>query len=160
MKDILMESAEADFSAFKKKLKKMAEYKGRGTELISLYLPPDADRSSVMNQLGEEVGQSSNIKSQITRKNVQGALRKVLQFLKQIDFRLPETGLVVFSGNISEQEGKPDLRLFTLKTPQKLKTKMYWCDSSFHLAPLEEMVKPTDVYAILTIDKRESTMAL
>ena len=75
---------EADVLLFRKKLKKLAEHKGRGTELISLYIPPDTNRSSVMSQLSEEVSQSSNIKSPQTRKNVQGALRKITGFLKNI----------------------------------------------------------------------------
>ncbi len=151
---------EAEIALFKKKLKRFKQFKGRGTELISLYLPPNVDRSSVMAQITEETSQSSNIKSPTTRKNVQGALRKVNNFLKQLDFKLPKNGLVVFSGNISQQEGKSDIRLFTLKPPKELKTKLYWCDSEFHLAPLEEMVAPTDVFGILTIDKKEATIAV
>ncbi len=156
----LEEVNEAEIVLFKKKLKKMKQFKGRGTELISLYLPPAVDRSSVMAQITEELSQSSNIKSPTTRKNVQGSLRKLNNFLKQINFKLPEKGLVVFSGNVSEQEGKSDIRLFTIKPPRELKTKLYWCDSEFHLVPLEEMVAPTDIFGILTIDNKESTIAI
>jgi peptide chain release factor subunit 1 len=156
----LEEVNEAEVLLFKKKLKKMKQFKGRGTELISLYLPPAVDRSSVMAQITEELSQSSNIKSPTTRKNVQGSLRKLNNFLKQINFKLPEKGLVVFSGNVSEQEGKSDIKLFTIKPPRELKTKLYWCDSQFHLVPLEEMVAPTDIFGILTIDNKESTIAI
>jgi len=150
---------EAEATLFKKKLKRLKQFKGRGTELVSLYLPPDSDRSSVMGQLTEERSQSSNIKDPSTRKNVQGALKKIDNFLKRINFRLPENGLVVFAGNVSETEGRADLRLFTIRPLKTLKTKLYWCDSEFHLVPLEEMSAPTDVYAIVTIDKNESTSA-
>lgn len=146
-------------AVFKKKLTRLAQYKGRGTELISLYLPEDADRSSVMGQLTEEISQSSNIKSPSTRKNVQGALRKIIGFLKGINFSIPKNGVVIFSGNVSEQEGKIDIRIFTVRPPVELKTKLYWCDSEFHLAPLKEMVKPSEVYGIVTIDKNEATIA-
>ncbi len=145
---------------FRKKLRKLSRFRGKGTELISLYIPEDADRGTVMGQITEEMSQSSNIKSPQTRKNVQGALRKINNFLKQIDFKIPKNGLVVFCGNISEQEGKTDIRLFTLRPPQTLKVKLYWCDSEFHLKPLEEMAKPTEIYALVTIDKRESTVAV
>lgn len=155
-----IEDTEAEEIVFKKKLQKLAKYKGRGTELISVYIPEKADRSSVMGQLSEELGQSSNIKSPQTRKNVQGALRKISGFLKNIDFKIPAKGLVVLAGNISETEGKTDIRLFTVHPVQDLKTKLYWCDSSFHLAPLEEMIKPTDIYALLVLDKREATIAI
>ena len=80
--DHIEEIPEAEMAVFKKKLRKMLSFKGKGTELISLYLPPDVDRSLVMGQLTEEMSQSSNIKSPTTRKNVQGALRKVQNFLK------------------------------------------------------------------------------
>jgi peptide chain release factor subunit 1 len=151
---------EAALMIFKKKLRRLKQFKGRGTELISIYLPPNVDRSSVMSQITEETSQSSNIKSPTTRKNVQGALRKLSNFLKQVDFNLPKNGLVVFSGNISEKEGRSDIRLFTLKPPKELKTKLYWCDSEFHLAPLEEMIAPTDIFGILAIDKKEATIAM
>jgi len=156
----LEEVNEAEVIIFKKKLKKLKQYKGRGTELISLYLPPDVDRGSVMGQITEETSQSSNIKSPSTRKNVQGALRKLANFLKQIDFKLPKNGLVVFSGNISAQEGKSEIKLFTVKPPKELRTKLYWCDSEFHSDPLEEMVAPSDVYGIIVIDKNEATVAM
>jgi len=108
----------------------------------------------------EEMSQSSNIKSPATRKNVQGALRKIQNFLKTIDFKLPQNGLVVFCGNISEKEGKSDIQLFTLRPIKRLKTKLYWCDSEFHLVPLEEMAQPSEIFGILTIDKNEATVAI
>src|SRR3989344_8457940 len=124
---------EAEEAVFKKKLKKLEMFKGRGTELISVYLPSGADRSSVMGQINEELSQSSNIKSPTTKKNVQGALRKIDGFLKQIDFRLPENGLVIFCGNVSESEGRSDIKLFTIKPPKPLKVKLYRCDSQLYL---------------------------
>ena len=160
MRNAIREISEADAAIFKKKLRKLAEFSGKGTELISLYLPPDVDRSLVMSQLTEEMSQSSNIKSPTTKKNVQGALRKVQNFLKTIGFELPETGLAVFCGNISEREGKSDIQLFTVKPIRRLNVKLYWCDSEFHLAPLQEMAQPSDVYGIIVIDKNEATIAM
>ncbi len=160
MKARVEEIPEAEMAVFKKKLRRLAQFKGRGTELISLYLPPDVDRSTVTGQLTEEMSQSSNIKSPQTRKNVQGALRKIQNFLKTIEFRLPESGLVVFCGNVSEKEGRSDIQLFTLKPIKRLKVKLYWCDSEFHLAPLQEMVQPSEIFGILAIDKNEATVAV
>ncbi|MCX8158226.1 MAG: peptide chain release factor aRF-1 [Candidatus Diapherotrites archaeon] len=151
---------EAEFSLFKKKLVKLSSYSGKGTELISLYIPEDADRGSVMSQLTEETSQASNIKSPQTRKNVQGALRKIIGFLKTIDFKIPKRGLAIFCGNISEVEGKTDIRLFTVHPIKQLRTKLYWCDSKFHLDPLYEMIQPSDVYGVVAIDKNESTLAI
>lgn len=156
----IREIDESAMALFKKKLQKLSKFKGKGTELISLYIPGDADRGSVMAQLTEEISQSSNIKSPTTRKNVQGALRKIIGFLKQINFKIPKKGLVVFAGNISEVEGKTNIKLFTIKPINDLKTKLYWCDDSFHLGPLEEMAQPTDIFSLIAIDKNEATIAL
>jgi len=150
---------QSEMVLFKKKLVKLGEYKGKGTELITVYIPFGTDRSSVMGQLTEEISQSSNIKSPTTRKNVQGALRKIINFLKQINFKIPNKGMVVFAGNVSEVEGKSDIRLFTLKPVSDLRTKLYWCDSQFHLEPLKEMAKPSEIYGLITIDKNEATIA-
>ena len=150
----------ADAMVFRKKLKKLGQFRGRGTELISLYVPPNADRSNIMNQLSDEMSQSSNIKSPSTRKNVQGALRRIMQFLKAIDFKIPVNGLAVFCGNISETEGKSNVKLFTVRPLQLLRVKLYWCDSEFHLAPLQEMTVAQEIYAIVAMDKREATIAV
>ncbi len=158
MADIL-ESSSSDEAVFKKKLKKLEKYQGRGTELISVYIPEGTDRGAVMSQLTGELSQSTNIKSPTTRKNVGGALRKITGFLKQIDFRLPHNGLVVFSGNISDVEGRTDIRLFTVHPIKDLRTRLYWCDSRFHLEPLREMLKPTNIYGMVTIDHNEATIA-
>ena len=150
---------EAEAAVFKKKLKMLEKIKGRHTELITQYIPPGTDRSTVMNTLSEEINQSSNIKSPSTRKNVQGALRKIIGLLKHINFKLPTNGLVVFAGNISESEGRSDIRLFTVTPLKVLKVKLYWCDSAFHLDHLKEMLTPNDYYALITIDKGECTIA-
>ncbi len=150
----------AERSIFSKKVKKLKAMKGSGTELISVLIPFGTDRSSLTSQLTEEMSQSSNIKDPKTRKNVQAALKKIINFLKRIDFNLPKTGLAVFCGNISEQEGKTDIKLFTVRPVQNLETKLYWCDSTFFLEPLEAMVKPSEVYGIIVIDKNEATLAL
>jgi len=160
MRNAMREISEADAAVFKKKLRKLAEFSGKGTELISLYLPPDVDRGLVMSQLTDEMSQSSNIKSPTTKKNVQGALRRAQNFLKTIGFELPEAGLAVFCGNVSEREGKSDIQLFTVKPIRRLNVKLYWCDSEFHLAPLQEMAQPSDVYGIIVIDNSEATIAM
>lgn len=154
------EMDEAELPVFKKKLKKLEAFRGRGTEMISVYIPPATDRSAVTTQLTNEVSQAGNIKSPQTRKNVQGALRKILGFLKNIDFDIPEKGLAVFCGNVSEKEGISDIRLFIVRPIIELRTKLYWCDEEFHLAPLKEMVAPTDIYGLVVLDKSEATIAV
>ena len=68
---------------------------GRGTQLISLYIPPGRRISDVMSMLRQEYGTAANIKSDTTRKNVQDAIVRVMQRLKL--FReTPPNGLVIF----------------------------------------------------------------
>ncbi len=151
---------DANIIILKKKIKAIKEYKGQGTQLISFYLPPDSDRSSATKQLTDEMSQSSNIKSAQTRKNVQAALKRIINYLKQIDFKLPSTGVVLFSGDVSTNPSKSDVILLVIVPPIKLTTKLYWCDSSFHIAPLEDMVQTDDVYGLVVLDKREATLAI
>ena len=158
--DFIEEIDEAELNLFNKKLRKLRSFKGSGTELISLYIPYGSDRSAIMSQLINEKSQSSNIKDPNTRKNVQGALRRIINLLKQIDFNIPKNGLAIFCGNVSRQEGKSDIKLFTVVPIRRLETKLYWCDSEFNLAPLEEMIKPTEIYGLITIDKNEATIAI
>lgn len=151
---------QAEKEIFKNKLKRLEKIQGRHTELISLYIPYGTDRSSVMNQLTQEVNQASNIKSPTTRKNVQSALRKIAEYLKIIDFKLPENGLAIFCGNVSEREGRTDIQLYHVTPIKKLNMKIYRCDSSFMIEPLKEMLIPDIAYLIIAIDNKEATTAI
>ena len=84
----------------KKELKRLSSIKGSGTELISIYVPPDFQISDEIAKLKEEHGQASNIKSKTTKQNVQGAIEKIIQYLKLYKTP-PKNGLIVFCGNIS-----------------------------------------------------------
>lgn len=151
---------EMEQQLLKKKLKLLKSYKGQGTQLISLFISPDADRSSVMKQLIEEQNQSSNIKSSQTRNNVQAALKRIINYLKQIDFNLPENGLALFSGDVSTNPSKSEVILIIIYPPRKLTLKLYKCDSLFYTLPLEEMMLTEEVYGVIVIDKREATIAV
>ncbi|HHN81453.1 MAG TPA: peptide chain release factor 1, partial [Methanomicrobia archaeon] len=61
---------------FKKQLDALKNIKGRNTELVSVYVPAGYEISKVAQQLRDEQGTATNIKSKSTRKNVLGALEK------------------------------------------------------------------------------------
>jgi peptide chain release factor subunit 1 (aeRF-1) len=67
---------------FKKALTEIKDLRGRGTELISLYIPPDKQIWDVVQYLREEFSTSSNIKSKSTRKNVLSAIESIMSRLK------------------------------------------------------------------------------
>ncbi|MFQ6020906.1 MAG: peptide chain release factor aRF-1 [Candidatus Aenigmatarchaeota archaeon] len=143
----------------KKLLKELSSIKGRHTELVSVYVPSGYSLNEIMTQIRNEQGTAINIKSKSTRKNVLGALEKILQHLK-IYKQTPENGLAVFAGNISEQEGISDIKLWAVEPPEPLKTKLYWCDQRFELEPLREMIAEKELYGLVVMDNREASIGL
>ena len=47
----------------KKFIKELQPHRGRHTELVTVYVPADYDLNKVINQLSQEQGTASNIKS-------------------------------------------------------------------------------------------------
>ena len=66
----------------KQKLDELRQKKGFHTELISLYIPHDRKISDVTNYLKNEISESQNIKSKLTRKNVLDSINSILGQLK------------------------------------------------------------------------------
>lgn len=143
----------------KKLIKELGELRGRHTELVSVYIPAGYSITDVIGQLKDEQGTASNIKSKATRKNVMGALEKIIQHLRVFK-ATPERGLVVFAGNVSENEGKEDIQLWSFEPPEPMRTKIYWCDQTFVLDPLEEMVREREVYGLIVLDARDANIGL
>ena len=140
-------------------IKELEKIKGRHTELVSVYIPAGYNLYEVINQLVEERSTAENIKSKSTRKNVVAALEKIIQYLRLFK-QTPPNGLAIFAGNVSKFEGKDDIRLWAVEPPEKLETKIYWCDQVFVLDPLKEMVKEKDVYGLIVLDAKEATIGL
>ncbi len=84
----------------------LAKKEGSHTELITIYVPPGKQISDALNLLREEYGTATNIKSNVTRKNVLDAITKAQQKLKL--FKDPgEKGLVIFCGALPQEGGGP-----------------------------------------------------
>ena len=85
----------------KMKLKKIVHelrsHKAPHTEFVTVYIPAGYDMVKIIQHLAEEQGTASNIKSAVTRKNVQNALEKMIQHLRTIG-KTPANGFAVFSG--------------------------------------------------------------
>ncbi len=145
--------------SIRKEMKKLSAIRGSGTELISLYVPPGTQISDVTSKLREEHGQAANIKSKSTRTNVQTAIDKIMQYLKLYKSP-PASGLAIFAGNISSEQAKPDVELFSIEPPMPIKTNLYRCDSKFFLEPLDAMAEAKDMYALVIMDGRDATVGL
>ena len=140
-------------------LDELAGKEGRGTELVSLYVPPGRQVSDVMNMLRQEYGTASNIKSTTTRKNVQEAIVKVQQRLRLFK-KVPENGLVIFSGSIPQNgAGSERNEVYVILPPEPISIYLYRCDSRFHTEHLEEFLREREIYGILLIDASAATYA-
>jgi len=144
---------------FRRSLEEVRKLSGRGTELISLYVPPSRQISDVANYLRSEYSQSSNIKSASTRKNVQGAISSILSRLK--NFKAPpENGLVFFVGHRSIGADQTDMVQFVLEPPEPVPTFIYRCDSQFFTQPIEGMLETKEKYGLIVIDRSEATVGV
>ncbi len=144
---------------FRRSLEEVNKLSGRGTELISLYIPPARQISDVAAYLRNEYSQSSNIKSASTRKNVQAAISSILSRLKNFK-QPPENGLVFFVGHTTVGADQTSMVQFVLEPPDPVQTFLYRCDSGFFIEPLHEMLEKKDRYGLIVIDRSEATIGM
>lgn len=157
-----MPAKSSDRYQYKRLLEKLSQIKGRGTELISVYIPPGYELSQIVQQLREEQGTAENIKSKSTRKNVTAALGRIVNFLQkysQTHKKPPENGMVIFSGNVTGEEGTTDIKLYWIEPPEPIQTKIYRCDQDFLLDPLREAIEPKEEVGLIVLDAKEATIA-
>lgn len=143
----------------KRTLDILASKQGRGTELVSLYVPPGRQISDVVSTLKDEWGTASNIKSTTTRKNVQDAIVRVTQRLKLFN-RVPENGLVIFCGAIPQDgPGSERMETFVVFPPEPVHIYLYRCDARFHTEYLEDILKERETYGMIVLDSSGATFA-
>lgn len=143
----------------KKLIKKLGKYRGRHTELVSVYIPKGYDLNKILNHLSQEQGTATNIKSAATKKNVIDALERMIQHLRLFK-KTPSNGLAVFSGNVSEKEGQSKVEVWSIEPPIPLNTRIYRCDKQFVINLLEDMCETKEVYGLIVMDRREGSIAL
>ncbi|MEM3437311.1 MAG: peptide chain release factor aRF-1 [Nitrososphaerales archaeon] len=151
------------FYRMRKTLAELSTKKGRGTELVSLYIPPKRPIHEVISALKEEYGTASNIKSDSTRTHVQDALVKIMQRLKLYD-KTPENGLAIFCGALPPSPNAPlgseVLQLYEVFPHKPIQNYLYRCDDHFHLEPLFEMIKEEKIIGIISIDNTEAGLGI
>jgi peptide chain release factor subunit 1 len=154
-----MSLSEKQKHELKKFVKELEGFRGRHTELVSVYIPAGYDLNKIINHLSQEQGTATNIKSAATRKNVITALEKMIQHLR-IFKQTPPNGLAVFSGNVSEREGQEDFKVWSIEPPVPLNTRIYRCDKEFVLDLLRDMLETKEAYGLVVIDRRDASIAL
>lgn len=159
--DALLMSKSKSLERFKtrKILEELAEKKGYGTELISLYIPQGKQISDVSNYLKQEYGTATNIKSKTTQKNVQSAITTIQQKLKIIPQSLiDEYSLVIFAGAIPQNggPGTERMEIYPIVPPEPINIYLYRCASEFVLDPLRETLAEKDSYGLVVIDRSEA----
>ena len=145
----------------RKTLNALANKEGSHTELITVYVPPGKQISDALNLLRNEYGTASNIKSNVTRKNVLDAITKAQQKLKL--FKDPgEKGIVIFTGALLQEGAAPGterMEAYVIVPPEPIKIFLYRCDSRFHTEHLQEMLREKETYGILLVDANNASIA-
>jgi len=143
---------------FEEVVKELESYRGRHTELVSVLIPKGFSINNIIKQIELESGTATNIRSKNTRKAVLDALERILRQLKTMGNSLPDNGLAIYAGNVSEVEGQEDIRLWCIEPIKELNTKRYRCDQIFEIEPLKEMLSVDEIYGLLIIERNEATI--
>ena len=140
-------------------IKYLEGIRGRHTELVTVYVPAGFSLDIIRSHLSEEKSTATNIKDRNNRKNVIDALEKASNELRLIK-TTPKNGLVIFSGNVSDREGVPDIRVWSLEPPAKSDIRLYRCDQKFIIEPLKAMFNQGNAYGLIVMDNREATFGM
>ena len=147
----------------RKTLEELSQKSGRGTELITVYIPKGKQLHEIISTLQQEQGTADNIKSDLTRTHVVDSLGKVVQRLKLYK-KTPERGLVMFCGALPPEGGGPlgneVVKVWEIDPPKDLKQYLYRCDDHFHVDILKDMLKDDNLIGFLAIDAKDAGWGL
>ncbi|MDB4840353.1 peptide chain release factor aRF-1 [Nitrosopumilus sp.] len=147
----------------RKTLEELSKKSGRGTELITVYIPKGKQLHEIIGSLQQEQGTADNIKSDLTRSHVVDSLGKVVSKLKMYK-KTPEKGLVVFCGALPPEEGGPlgseVVTAWEIEPPKDLNQYLYRCDDHFHVDILKDMLKDDNLIGFLSIDAKDAGWGL
>ncbi len=147
----------------RKTLEELSKKSGRGTELITVYIPKGKQLHEIISSLQQEQGTADNIKSDLTRSHVVDSLGKVVQRLKLYK-KTPEKGLVMFCGALPPEGGGPlgseVVTVWEIDPPKDLNQYLYRCDDHFHVDILKDMLKDDNLIGFLAIDAKDAGWGL
>lgn len=140
-------------------IQEMKSKRARHTELITVLVPAGFDINIITKQLESEKSTAANIKSTTTRKNVQEALESLIRVTKGMK-QAPKNGVGLFAGNVSQTEGQKEMITRAFEPPEELGVRLYRCDQTFVIDPLEEMLEVKEIYGLIVIDRKEASIGL
>jgi peptide chain release factor subunit 1 len=144
----------------RKLISELSNKEGRGTELVSLYIPSKKPIHEAIANLREEWGTAGNIKSDTTRNHVQDALTKTMQRLK-LYRTAPDTGLVIFAGALpTNGPGSEVVNVYEIVPPKPVSQYLYQCDDHFHVEWLKDMLREDKVFGLLSIDASDAGLGI
>ncbi len=164
MKKIIIEKQDSvKLYKIRKTLEELSQKSGRGTELITVYIPKGKQLHEIISALQQEQGTADNIKSDLTRTHVVDSLGKVVQRLKLYK-KTPERGLVMFCGALPPEGGGPlgseVVKVWEIDPPKDLNQYLYRCDDHFHVDILKDMLKDDNLIGFLAIDAKDAGWGL
>jgi peptide chain release factor subunit 1 len=136
----------------------LSEVEGRGTSLISLYVPnTDPQLIKAHKLVKTELGAAKNIKDKAVRDAVQSALGCLLHRLKNLTKEEKKSlGVAMFCGiDISNGE---TMITEVITLPKEISKLSYSCDKSFNLQPIEEALRVDPAFGIVVIDGKGLTI--
>ena len=144
---------------FRKVIEELKDHEGSGTQLVTIYIPPDRQISDVVAHVTQEHSEAANIKSKSTRTNVQDALTSIKDRLRYYGNFPPENGMVLYSGAINSGGGQTEMVTEVLEDPpEPIQSFHYHCDSNFLTEPLEDMLADKGLYGLVVLDRREANV--
>ena len=137
----------------KRLIQSLERARGNGTSLISLIIPPKEQLPLINRMITEEYGKAANIKSRVVRQAVQSALTSVKERLKLYNNRVPTNGLIVYCGEVINDEGVTEKKYtFDLQPFRPINTSLYLCDNKFETGPLKELLETDDKFGFIIVD--------
>ena len=137
----------------KRLIQSLEKARGNGTSLISLIIPPKEQLPLINRMITEEHGKAANIKSRVVRQAVQSALTSVKERLKLYNNRVPTNGLIVYCGEVINDEGVCEKKYtFDLQPFRPINTSLYLCDNKFETTPLKDLLETDDKFGFIIVD--------
>ena len=137
----------------KRLIQSLEKARGNGTSLISLIIPPKEQLPLINRMITEEYGKAANIKSRVVRQAVLSALTSVKERLKLYNNRVPTNGLIVYCGEVMNDEGVCEKKYtFDLQPFRPINTSLYLCDNKFETSPLRELLETDDKFGFIIVD--------